>query len=561
MICKNVFIFMLTLFMGVISCVSLSFAQVPSTADPGIVIQELGEERRAPSRFEGSITLKEDQTTRQGASTEKVFTLQNIILDETTVYEQRQIETFIAEYLGQPVSFADLNNIARTITRQYRADGYMFSRAVLPPQEIDNGVVHLQAVEGRLTEVEIVGDYKDHNNLIRDMADKLKSEGPTNSKDLERYLLLIDDLPGIKARSLLQPSETPGGGKLILTIEQDHFEGSVSIDNRGSRFLGQTRGILVGAINSLFGIHDRTTARIIRTKDAKELRFLDITHEEQIGTEGIRLKGRYAITMTEPGHNLKPLDVKGDSRLFDLEALYPWIRGRQYNVNLIGGFTGLNSESDILGINVSEDRLRYLHGGGRFDFTDSLAGVTQIDLEVAKGVSWFNATKDGLGRSRANGEHDFFRKNISVVRLQDLPGKFSTQLSVAGQHSSGPLLSSEEFAVGGSQFGRAYDSGEITGDTGISGAVELRYGGFVEDNKIVQSYQFYTFYDVGKVWNKNPAIAEASKASLASAGIGLRFNLQHDISGSLEFNKPLTRDVSAEGDDNSRFFFNVLKRF
>jgi hypothetical protein len=33
------------------------------------------------------------------------------------------------------------------------------------------------------------------------------------------------------------------------------------------------------------------------------------------------------------------------------------------------------------------------------------------------------------------------------------------------------------------------------------------------------------------------------------------------MSGYLEFNTPLTRDVAAEGNDDSRWFFNVLKRF
>ena len=533
---------------------------VPSTADPGIVIRELGEDRRAPSRIEDSIRLGDEQASGDNVSTEKIFALQDVVLSGSSVYSQSEVNAILEEYVGQSVSFADLNMMARAMTRQYRADGYMFSRAILPPQEIEKGVVRLQAVEGRLTEVEVVGEYKDHNNLITDLANKLKSEGPTNSKAMERYLLLIDDLPGIKARSLLQPSKTPGGGKVIITIEQDGFEGSASVDNRGSRFLGQTRGILVGAINSLFGIHDRTTARIIRTKDTKELRFFDVSHEEQLGTEGLRFKGRFAATQTEPGGSLKPINVKGDSRLLDLELLYPAIRSRQYNLNLIGGFTGLNSESDILGINVSEDRVRYFRAGGNFDFTDALAGVTQLNFEVAQGVDLFNATDDGLGRSRANGEHDFTRANLSVVRIQDLPGNFSTQISGAGQYTADALLSSEEFSVGGGEYGRAYDSGEISGDRGVSGAVELRYGGPLPQH-FIKSYQFYGFYDVGKVWNENPAVAEASAQSLASTGLGLRFNVEHDISGSFEVTKPLTRNVSAEGNDDSRIFFNVLKRF
>ncbi|MBI2234505.1 MAG: ShlB/FhaC/HecB family hemolysin secretion/activation protein [Micavibrio aeruginosavorus] len=532
---------------------------IPPSAEPGIVTRSIEEERRAPSRFEGAVTLGAEEAV-EGLSAEKVFTLQSVVLDGGSVYDQKAIDAVAADYIGQMVSFADLNAIGQRLTRKYRDDGYVFSRVILPPQTIKDGIVHLQAIEGRVTDVNIVGEYKDNNNLIADLAAKIKSEGPANTKDLERYLLLIDDLPGITARSLMQPSKTPGGGDLTITIEQDTFEGSAAFDNRGSKYLGRYRGTLIGAINSLFGIHDRTTLRGIATTDLEELRFADLTHEEQIGTEGMRVKGRVAVTDTEPGRELEDLDVQGDSRLLDLEFLYPVLRSRQYNLNLTGGFTALNSESDILGLEVANDRVRFIHAGGSFDFTDAWAGVTQIDLQVAQGLDVFNATDDGTGRSRANGEHDFLRTNLSATRIQDLWGDFSMQISAAGQYSDDALLASEEFTVGGETFGRGYDVGEIAGDRGIAGAVELRYGG-PTTHDLLRSYQVYTYYDAGKVWNDDPSVDESSHDSLASAGVGVRFNLNYGIFGYVELNTPLTRDVSAEGDDDSRLFFNVLKRF
>jgi hemolysin activation/secretion protein len=535
---------------------------VPSTAQPSLILRELDQKPRLPEPTEQIIKFNDEQPTAKNVSGAKVFKLQAVHLKAGTIYSQAQINKIAAPYLGKDVSFADLNQIAALITRQYRADGYMFSRAIVPPQEIQHGTVELQAVEGRLTDVEIVGNYTDRNGLIRKMADKLKSDRPMNSKDLERYLLLIDDLPGIKARGIIKPSTTPGGGKLIITIEETKAEGSLGLDNRGSKYLGQTRATGVAAFNSLLGLHDRTTLREILTPTSKELRFFDISHEEQVGTEGTRLKARYALTGTEPGADLKPLDVQGFSQQLDLDVLHPLIRSRQYNVNLIGGFTELNSKSKIANSTISNDRLRYLRAGTRFDFTDALAGVTQVELTGAKGLKIFDATDDGIGRSRANGEHDFFRANLSAVRLQDLPGAFSLQLSASGQYSPDALLASEEFTLGGGDYGRAYDAGEITGDQGVAGAIELRYGGeTTRKGNWLESYQFYGYYDAGKVWNRNPAVSEASNASLTSAGGGVRFNLTQDISGYIELDKPLTRKVSAEGDKDPRVFASLTKRF
>lgn len=535
--------------------------QVPTSAQPSVILRELGEEQRPASQLDKILSISEDQVISKDADGAKVFELRGIKLDGGTTYKQKQLDKLAANYMGKKVSFGDLNALAQVLTKQYRDDGYIFSRVIVPPQEIQGGIVHFKAVEGRLTDVEVVGDYKDKLGTIKKMANKIKAEGPSNTKDIERYLLLIDDLPGIKARGVLQPASTPGGGKLMITIEQDGFEGSGGVDNRGSRFLGQHRVTGVGAFNSLFGIHDRTTLRTVFTPDSEELRFFDVSHEEQVGSEGTRVKARFASTSTHPGASLKSLDVDGHSQLFDLEVMHPLVRSRQHNLNLVGGFTKLNSDSDIGGAQVSKDRVRYLRAGARYDFTDALAGVNQFDLEAAKGIGGFNETSSGLGRTRANGEHDFFRTNLSAVRIQQLPGKFSLQVSAAGQYSPDPLLASEEFTVGGGDYGRAYDSGEISGDQGIAGALELRYGGNTEENEYVKSYQLYTFYDWGKVWNRKRVVAEAAHAQLASAGAGVRFNLIHDFSGYVELDKALTREINSEGDKDARIFFNLLKRF
>ena len=50
---------------------------VPSTADPGVITRDLGEERRAPSRLEDTVTLGDEQAGT-GLSTEELFTLQAV---------------------------------------------------------------------------------------------------------------------------------------------------------------------------------------------------------------------------------------------------------------------------------------------------------------------------------------------------------------------------------------------------------------------------------------------------------------------------------------------------
>lgn len=534
--------------------------QVLPYTEPGVIMRGLEEEKRAPSRLEETVVVPKEEAGKS-ISTQKVFVLKSVVLEGTIVYRGVDLTPVYKDMLGQQVSFADLNAIAQRVTRKYREDGYIFSRAVLPPQKISDGVVRLQAVEGRISGVRLVGTYHDKTGLIERMAEKIRTSGVTNTKEIERYLLLIDDLPGITAKSFIKPSTTPGGGDLIINVEEDSFEGSASFDNRGSGSIGPYRGTLVGAFNSAFGRHDRTTLRVVGATQISELKFGEITHEEQIGSEGGKIKARAAITSSNPGGNVSVSRIEGASRLFDLEGSYPLLRSRAYNVNLQVGVNALNSETDVSSLLVARDRVRSVRAGVNVDFTDSLKGVNQIDLIATQGLDTLGATNDGgTNLSRANGKHTFLKANLTATRIQELWHLWSLRLSGTGQASNDPLLASEEFTVGGASFGRAYDSGEIAGDYGWAGVTELRYGGRV-DNEFITSYQAYTYIDYGKIRQHSSPFGEVSRDSLTSTGLGLRFNLKHDLSGYLEVNKPLNKKVASEADQDSRLFFSLLKRF
>jgi len=541
---------------------STAWAQTaPSTVTPGQIVKEPVKQRLEPIKAAPLIEAPEDRS-EVGGSQKEIFVLNDIQFEGLSAYSKEDLHSIYANFLNKKVSLADLRKIVRDVTVKFRNDGFVLSRAALAQQKIKDGIVHIRIVEGFISDVKVVGDYKDRADLINRYAKKILKQKPVNTKDLERYLLLMDDLPGISARSILKASSsTPNGSDLIVTIDQDNAEASVGVDNFGSKPLGRYQLTAVVAANSLMGRHDRTTLRGIITSDTEELRFGDITHEQQVGSEGLRIKGRAAFTGTKPGDTVAALNLKGDSEFYALDFLYPVLRSRQKNFNVLGAFQALNSQSDLSGIEISEDKVRSVSLGGSFDFTDSYASVNQIDFGVTQGLDIFGATDDGLGRTRSNGEHTFTRFNLQATRIQDLWwSQWSVYAAAKGQYALDALLASEEFGVGGRAFGRAYDGAEILGDHGAAGALELRYSRNAQSD-LLKSYQAYAFYDVGAVWNKDRVVGEERRDSLASAGLGTRFNLNHDISGLAEFSVPLTRDVATEGNNDKRFFFSLLKRF
>jgi hemolysin activation/secretion protein len=349
---------------------------------------------------------------------------------------------------------------------------------------------------------------------------------------------------------------------VVVNLTHRTVTGGVTADNRGSRFLGQYQGGVFADVNNVMGRFDRTQVRGISTLEFDELRYGEAVHEQQIGSEGTRVALAASHTATNPGSKLEDLDIQGENRSFTLGVTHPFIRSRQSN--LFGNFEFDVRDSDVsaLGFKLYEDKLRVFRVGGAYDFIDRWSAVNRMELTLSKGTGIWD-TDSGIGaRSRANGRPNFMKANVEVTRLQPITGPFSLYAAVAGQVANEPLLAAEEFGLGGATYGTAYDPSEVTGDHGVIGRLELQYNELTEW-RFLPNYQLYTFYDLGKVWNKDPLPGDDSPASLASAGFGMRFNVLEDLSGGFELAVPLTREVNANGQDGDdpRFFFSFAYRY
>lgn len=129
------------------------------------------------------------------------------------------------------------------------------------------------------------------------------------------------------------------------------------------------------------------------------------------------------------------------------------------------------------------------------------------------------------------------------------------KISVTGQYARAPTPASEEFSLGGDGFGRAYNSGELTGEDGIAVVAELSYY-FRPKVDYLTYLQPYGFYDFGKIWDKSSSSSLGLKQSLSSAGIGVRLGLIKGLTARLEYNHPLTREPSNQaGEKHGRLFF------
>ncbi len=110
-------------------------------------------------------------------------------------------------------------------------------------------------------------------------------------------------------------------------------------------------------------------------------------------------------------------------------------------------------------------------------------------------------------------------------------------VSLQGQFASGPLVSSEEFSLGGWDTVRGYYESEALGDNAVAGSIELRspdVGSLIQKNlkdssghplrvNVFDEWRFFAFGDGGLCTVQQPTIGEQASFWLASYGVGTRF--------------------------------------
>jgi hemolysin activation/secretion protein len=554
-----------------LSTVALAQTRAPVTVDPGRINNDLNKQNNIPQMsVPAELTSNQEVQAPKGAD-KITLVLRGVDVTGAQKISEDRLAVTYKHLIGKKITLTEVYGIANAMTRIYRDAGYLLSRAVVPQQEIGNGVVKIQIVEGFVSSYSIQGQDFGTRPQIEAYARNMMRDGALTSRALERYLLLMNDLPGMKVRAVLSPSKTTvGGAHMTLVLDQRRYQGNVGIDNLGNRFLGPERLTLGGQANSLFGSSDQLNGTVLWAPNHDELRYFALGAKHNVGSEGTKVGVNGSYTETDPTipGAVGLLDPRGKAYVVSFAAEHPFVRSRAFNLFGRAAFD-ITENKNLYGPGLSaietDDDQRILRLGGLMTMMDRFAGYNAVNATLSQGFEFLGASEKGdTNLSRAAGDPSFTKLEAEASRMQRLfNSPFTATVGVAGQYAAQALLASEEFGLGGSDYGRGYDASEVTGDKGLAGKVELGYGVPV-NAPYMNDYQLYTFYDVGAVWNRDPGAGVSERQSTASTGIGTRLNFTDAIRGDMYLAKPLTRPVASRGADDGddlRFRFSLGAQF
>lgn len=533
-------------------------AQQTGPVDPGRMDERLRPAPEIPDAAPVAVPELPRQDNRVDTSVS--VRLSEIRFEGASVVTLADLNRMALPYLNRDMPLSEAFVLADAITNEYRRRGHVLSRAVVGPQRIENGILVIQIIEGFIGKTSINGDAGGYAPYLEGYLKAVRAGRPASGDALTRALLLARDLGGIETQAVLTPSLTENGAAdLTLAVKRKAIDGYFALDNRGTRWLGPVQLYAGLTFNDLLGAGERLSISGVTAPVKRELGFASVTYDQPLGTAGLRATLFSSFAYTRPGDELRLLDMKGRSLTFGGALRYPFVRSRDANLYGRLAFTGRDSSSSNFALDpIFRDKTRTFQVEIFGNYAAPWGGLFSTRATLTQGLNVFGATiATDKQKSRATATGAFTKLNFEASLTQGLGSGLYFQLSGIGQYSSSSLLASEEFGIGGEQFGRAYDPSEITGDQGIAGRTELFYAASYARGSV----QPYAYFEIGRVQQNKLLPGEAASASLKSAGGGLRVGLRDGVSGSFEFAAPLSRPVASRGNKNGRLFFSLTAAF
>jgi hemolysin activation/secretion protein len=545
--------------LGVLGALLLHAAE-PTAAQPAPTTDSLPERRGssapslprlrpAPPPDGPAAPARPPAAVRTGLPNDARFLLTGVRLLGNTVLNQADIDQAAAPFLGRPAGLADIEDLRRRLTLLYVDQGYINSGVVIPDQTLSGGVLTLQAVEGRLTGIEMTGNRHYRSSYLTDRLQRGVSV-PFNVNELGRQQQILLQDPGLSRLNLsIQPGLAPGEARLAGdALEASRYSLGFQIANSQSPTVGEVRGQIQGAVSNLLGVGDLLAMQYGRSQGINDGA---VSYSLPIAPDDTRVSLRYDVNNTLViTQSLSPLNITSRYDSIGLGISRPFYRTPEQALTLGLSAEWRRSQTFLLGQpfsfpGIGADNGRTNVSALRFyqDWLDRNAErVIALRSTFSLGIEALGATATPTpptGRFFTwLGQAQYVRR---VFGTSELLVRGSLQLS------KDPLFPIEQFVLGGFSTVRGYREYLSATDNAAVSTLELRVPvgrvpvPLLGANTDAGTVQIAPFYDQGFGWNTRRGAPP--NANLTSVGLGVRWLVGFGTAAEVYYGYALRRVV------------------
>ncbi|UVT17287.1 MAG: ShlB/FhaC/HecB family hemolysin secretion/activation protein [Nitrospira sp.] len=456
-----------------------------------------------------------------------------------TVFSDAEVEAITKTYTNRTLTTEDLERLRLALTLMYVNKGYITSGAIIPDQDVKDGVIQIQIVEGALSRIDVEGTNWFRQGYLSDRV-ALGARPPLKLEPIQERLQLLQRDPRIeRINAELRPGDQRGESVLNVKVkEASPWKAWLEFNNFQTPTVGAERGLITMAHLNVTGHGDPLTLTYGGSRGVHPI--IDVSYSLPLN--------RYDTTFTASYRRNEFLVVSDQFRALNL-----------------------NSESEIIGFTLRQPIYRSLtdelavavtgeHLSNKITSAFDLPGQPFIFVPGASdtGVSTVSALRfiqeyqhrssssviafrsrvslgfDVLGatinsRDRLTPEGDplpsgrfvsWLGQLQAVKRLDQWAGwQILGRLDI--QLSNNRLFPLEQIPMGGRFSVRGYRENTLVRDNGFIASLESRIPllKFASGEDMVQ---FAQFVDVGRAWISRDSTP--SPETLASVGLGVRWN-------------------------------------
>ncbi len=520
----------------------MAMAAAPPT--PGSIGDTLRLSRLLKALEAAPDVSKAGQTATPAAeSDEAQITVTHFTLVGNTLFTAQQLEPLLTDFIGKPITLAQLYEAADRITDYYVHSGYTLSSATVPAQTVSDGEVTLRIIEGRIGRIafENNDDYSDRRLLS--FMKRTHPDAIYRSSDLQCDLFALNDLPGLKTRAVLTPGADFGSSDITVKTGEKYFSVDAGVDNYGRRDVGEYRYSLGMTLNNPGRIGDQVQLSLLHS-NTDRLNYGSAAYNLPLGTNGWRLAASYGRALFSVDY---PFYTTGKNENGSVEADKTWLHTAANVLSTSGGWMFTDANADLSGLPISD------------------TGVHLVTLGVNASHAWNNGAisqivggihTDFRQATPTNGNHERFRGEIDVQHLQPLPAKFQILGEFDDVYSPDPLADTEQMSVGGPTTVRGFPPTEVRGDRGWYGKATLKRPLQFGPVRLTPR----AFADTGVVSILNHLPGDKSRDSLSGAGAGADVDYRQ-YSLHVDWACPLDSTPVSDGRDDGRVYVSLSAAF
>lgn len=520
------------------------------------------------AQVEAEVEVDMEQTQAKPAQQAGSFDLLELRVKGSTLLDKKQLERTIYPFLGPKRSIDNVEAARAAIEALYQTKGYQTISVDIPEQDVKNGVVYLQVVEGKISKLRIKDSRYFSQGAIKAKVPEL-AEGnvPNMPKVQEQLAALASESQDRGVVPVLRAGETPGTMEVDLKVKDElPFHGKVEVNSHNSANTSRLRTLVSMRYDNLWQkMHSASFMYQTAPEKPDEVEVIVGSYVMPVFDSEKRL-ALYAVSSASTSQiaSAGALAVVGSGNIYGARLVSP-LKARQdytHNVTLGVDYKDFKEDLILVGADKLKTPISYLpfmaQYSGNFRNKESLLS---FDLGVNFAIRGLGSEEQQFADKRLNGRSNYVYLTGALDYNRDLPWGMSLVGRMNGQVADSPLISNEQFSMGGAQSVRGYLETHALADDGVTASLEWYSPRLAPDDwEDVEKLRALLFLDAGKGWIMSAGKGNPTEVELAGAGIGVRFDLWKHLLGEFDFAVPLLEQGNV-GVGENRVDFRLATQF